>query len=241
MPPAVAAAGIIGAASVGSAVMGSSAAKKAANAQAKSAAAANALEKQMFDKQVELNEPFRQAGMAGQNRILDFMGLSDRTGAEGFGKYAKDFSMAGFEADPGYDFRFKEGMKALNNSMASRGLGISGAAIKGAQRYGQDMASQEYQNAFNRYQVNRANQLNPLQSLSGAGQTAAGTISNAAGGYGARAGENLLQAGNARASGYIGSANAISGAISGGLNAAAGMFGGGIGRNPYGVSAGNIY
>jgi hypothetical protein len=53
--------------------------------------------------------------------------------------------------DPGYGFRFAEGMKGLERSAAARGGLLSGATLKGITRYGQDMGSQEYQNAFNRY------------------------------------------------------------------------------------------
>jgi hypothetical protein len=80
------------------------------------------------------------------------------------------------------------------------------------------MASQEYTNAFNRYQTNRANQLNPLQSLMGAGQTAAGNVGAAGQAYANNAGDAYMNAGNARASGYVGSANAWSNAIGGAAN-----------------------
>ena len=76
------------------------------------------------------------------------------------------------------------------------------------------MASQEYTNAFNRYQAERAGTLNPFQSLAGQGQTAANTIGNYGANYANQAGENFMGAGNARASGYIGAANAIGGGIS---------------------------
>ncbi len=66
-----------------------------------------------------------------------------------------DFSMEKFQQDPGYAFRLSEGLKALDRTAAARGGLISGSAMKGAMRYGQDMASQEYQNAFNRYNANR--------------------------------------------------------------------------------------
>lgn len=223
MPPVVIAGAIAGAGAIGSAVIGSSASKKAANAQVQATQDANAAQERMFDKQVALQEPFRQAGLTGQNRLMELLGLGGNTGADGYGKYAKDFAMSDFEADPGYDFRLKEGMKALNNSMAARGMGISGAAMKGATRYGQEMGSQEYQNAFNRYQVNRSNQLNPLQSLSGMAQSSANTLTGEAGALGRSQAENALQAGNARASGYIGSSNALTNAISGGINSFVGL------------------
>jgi hypothetical protein len=142
------------------------------------------------------------------------MGLSEGAG----GKYARDFSMADFQQDPGYAFRMSEGMKALDRTAASRGGLLSGAALKGAQRFGQDLGSQEYQNAFNRYQTNRANQLNPLQSLMGSSQTATNAMGQAGQNYATNAGNAYMNAGNARASGYVGSANAWSNAIGGAAN-----------------------
>jgi hypothetical protein len=207
------AAAVVGGAVV-SGVIGAKASKKAANIQAASADRAADLQKEQFDKQVELQAPFREAGLTAQNKLLDYMGLSAGAG----GKYAKDFSMADFQQDPGYAFRMSEGLKALDRTAAARGGMLSGAALRGATRYGQDMASQEYTNAFNRYQTNRANQLNPLQSLMGAGQTAAGQVGLAGQNYANQAGNAYMNAGNARASGYVGSANAWSNALGGVAN-----------------------
>jgi hypothetical protein len=132
--------------------------------------------------------------------------------------------MSDFQADPGYAFRMTEGLKALDRQAAARGGLISGGALKAAQNYGQDLASQEYQNAYNRYQTNRTNLLNPLQSLAGAGQTSANTTGNAAANFGTQ-GSNALggagtaqanaiqNAANARASGYLGSQQSWNSAI----------------------------
>ena len=212
-------AAVTAASAIGSAVIGSNAAKKASAAQVQSTQDANAAQKEMFDKQVELQEPFRQAGITSQNRLLEYLGLGGDTAAPTYGKYARDFSMQDYTADPGYGFRFSEGLKALDRTAAARGGLLSGSTLKNAQRFGQDQASQEYQNAFNRYQINRTNQLAPLQSLMGAGQTSANTLTNAAGSYGNAAAENLTNAGSARASGYIGGANALSSAIGTGVSA----------------------
>jgi hypothetical protein len=207
------AAAVVGGAVV-SGVMGAKASKSAARTQAASADRAADLEKEMFDKQVELQAPFREAGLTAQNKLLDYMGLSEGAG----GKYAKDFSMADFQQDPGYAFRMSEGLKALDRTAASRGGMLSGAALRGATRFGQDMASQEYTNAFNRYQTNRANALNPLQSLMGASQTATNAMGQAGQNYASSAGNAYMNAGNARASGYVGSANAWSNALGGATN-----------------------
>ena len=211
--------------------MSAGAASDAADAQAAAAANSTALQRDIFNKQTELQAPFRVGGLTAQNRLLTLLGLNPMDaavygtkGEDGtstlpqglyvdpnsadFGKYARDFGMSDYQADPGYAFRLKEGLKALDAQAAARGGMISGAALKAAGRYGQDYASNEYANAFNRYQTNRANQLQPLQSLMGVGQTATNATSNAAGAYGAAAGSNALQAGNALASGQVGSANA---------------------------------
>jgi hypothetical protein len=75
------------------------------------------------------------------------------------------------------------------------------------------LASQEYGNAFNRYQVERAARLNPLQSLMGAGQSSANTLTNATGQAGQNQQANIMGIGQARASGYVGQANALGGAL----------------------------
>lgn len=189
------------------------ASRRAADAQVQSAAESARLQREMFDRQVALQEPFRQGGLTGQNRIMELLGIGGDAAAGDYGRFGRDFSMADYEADPGYAFRLSEGNKALERSAAARGMVMSGQMFKGAQRFGQDLASQEYQNAFNRYQTNRSNQLNPLQSLMGAGQTATNQLTSEAGQLGRSLGENELGAGNARASGYIGSANAYTNAI----------------------------
>jgi hypothetical protein len=60
-----------------------------------------------------------------------------------------------FEEDPGYQFRLQEGTNAIQNTAAARGSLLSGATLKAIQRYGSNLASQEYQQAFDRYNTNR--------------------------------------------------------------------------------------
>ena len=206
-----------------SGLVGANAAKSAAETQAESAREANALLYKMYQEQKGLQEPFRGAGITAQNRLLDLLGLSQNRGAEGFGRYSKDFGMSDFTADPGYAFRLAEGQKTLDRQAAARGGLISGGALKAATRYGQDMGSQEYQNAFNRYQTNRANQLQPLGSLLTSGQAAASNQAAAAGNYGTQAGGNITGAGAATAAGQVGSTNALTNALSSYLNYSSGQ------------------
>jgi len=205
--------GLTAGASILGGAMSARGATQAADTQAAAADRAAALQKEMFDQQMAGQEPYRQAGLIGQNRLMELLGLGGNAGAAGYGKYAKDFGMSDFQADPGYAFRLSEGQQALDRSAAARGGLISGGALKAATRYGQDMGSQEYTNAFNRYQTNRSNQLQPLGNLMASGQSAASNQGQAAGNYGTNAGNLMTQAGQATAAGQLGVGNTINNAL----------------------------
>jgi hypothetical protein len=207
------AAGIGAVGAIGGGLIAAGGAKSAAKTQAQAAAQAQASQERAFERQVELQEPFRQAGLTAQEQIMQLLGIGGDQAAAGYGSLAKPFGAQQFEQDPGYAFRQSEGMKALERSAAARGGLLSGGTLKGIQRFGQDLASQEYGNAFNRYQAERAARLNPLQSLMGAGQSSANTLTGAAGQLGQGQAQSQLAAGQARASGYVGSANALGGAL----------------------------
>jgi hypothetical protein len=196
---------IIAGGAIAGGLIGASASGSASRAQERAQREATAAQERMFERQVELQEPFRQVGV---NALPDLVAASRYT----------PFTMEQFQADPGYAFRMQEGLKALDRSAAARGGLLSGATLKGAQRYGQDLGSQEYTNAFNRYQIERQARLNPLQSLAGMSQTAANTLTGAAGQYGQNMAQGAAAMGNIRASGYMGQANALTGALGQGVN-----------------------
>jgi len=223
--------------------MASSAASKAAKTQARSADKATELQKQMYEEGVVRQKPFYEAGLTGQNRLMELLGLGGDPNAQGYGSAMRPFGMSDFEADPGYAFRMKEGLKGLDQQAAARGGLISGNALRGAQQYGQDLGSQEYQNAYNRYQTNRANVLNPLQSLLGQGQSSANTLGSAGQTYASNAGSTMMAAGNARASGYTNSAdswNRALGGASGTINSNM-LYNQMFGNKDYGAGSSNWY
>lgn len=172
---------------VGSSLIGANAASKASSTQAASADQATQLQREMFNKQVELQEPWRQAGVNALAKM-------------------QSGNVMGY-MDPSYSFRLGEGMKALDRQAAARGGLISGGALKAAQRYGQDFASQEFGNAYNR-----------LAGLAGVGQTATNAMGANAANFGANAGNTMMAGANARASGYVGGANALTGGLNQYLN-----------------------
>jgi hypothetical protein len=193
------------AAIIGSSLFGSRAASKAADTQAAAADRAAELQKEQFERQVELQAPFREAGV----RALPELEAASRY---------TPFGMGQFQQDPGYTFRLAEGQKALDRQAAARGGLISGGALKAAQRYGQEMGSQEYTNAFNRYQIERNARLNPLQSLAGFGQTSVNQLGQAGQNYATNVGNLMTSAGAAQAAGQVGAANAITGGLGTYLN-----------------------
>lgn len=282
-------------------MMSQDAASSASSAQTRSAREATAAQREMFDKQVALQEPFRQTGLTANNRLAYLLGLSTDSGVGGqsqspmtyeqirnqlapqyssknrelqvtpfktdegvlalgekwvekdvideaaldsaireklkqndainaqrlieaqgdtqFGSLMRDFSMADFEQDPGYEFRRTEGLKGVEGGAAARGGLLSGGALKAIQKYGQDLASQEYGNAFNRFTGQQTNKYNRLAGVVNTGQGATNQVANAAGNFGSQMGSNIIGAGNAQAAGIVGGANAWNNAIGQGVNA----------------------
>ena len=144
-----------------------------------------------------------------------------------FDTYLASKGLAGGRFDtnnPAYQFQLKQGQQALDRSSAARGMGYSGAQMKASQEYGQGLASQQYDKEYNRASGEFGDYFNRLAGLSQGGQQAAGSMAQAGGQYASGASNtlgslggylqnNLGQAANARASGYIGKANAINGGI----------------------------
>jgi hypothetical protein len=180
-------------------------ANRAAKTQAEAQREATAAQERMFQRQTELQEPFRQVGV---NALPELVEASRYT----------PFGMEQFQQDPGYGFRLREGLRALESSAAARGGLLSGNQMRGVTRFGQGLASDEYTNAFNRYQAERAARLNPLQFLAGMAQSSANTLTGAAGQYGQNMAEGATAMGNIRASGYAGMANAATSGLSNYLN-----------------------
>ena len=229
----------IAASSIGSAALGSRAASKAASAQQKAADEAAQVQREIFQKQTELQEPFRQAGITSQNELMRLLGIGGDATAADYGMLTRQFRPEDLQIDPGYAFRLSESQKALERSAAARGGLLSGSILRGTLDRSQTLASQEYQNAFNRAQAQLGTRLGALGSLYGAGQSAAQQVAGQAGQMGVNVGNLMTQSGQARASGYLGQANALSNALSQGAGLY-GMYQGGYFGSP-GGSAGTGY
>lgn len=185
--------------------------KRASDAQLQATRESNALLKELYGQSRADQMPFQLGGYAANNALLALAGLPQVTsqqlaGVQGavpnkaLGGYQlptfKGTALQQLAADPGYQFRLQQGQQALERSAAARGGLFSGRAAKDLVAYGQGMGSQEFTNRWNR-----------LAGLSGAGQTATNAQQNASQAYGQAAGENILQGGNARATGYLARGN----------------------------------
>lgn len=126
-----------------------------------------------------------------------------------FGDLNRDFTLADFHKDPSYDFRMSEGQNALESSAAARGGLLNGGTIKALTRYGQDFASNEYSNAYNRFNADRTQRFNRLSALAGTGQQATNTTATLGANTANNVAESQLQAGNARAANAINTGNAV--------------------------------
>lgn len=236
----------VAAATVYSANRGSSAASQAAETQAASTDAAAQLQRETAQEQLALQKRIYEEGIARQQPWYE-AGKTALTKLQGIPETKFLFptftGKVDVTQDPGYAFRLSEGQKALERSAAARGGLLSGAAGKALTRYGQEMGSQEYQNAYNRafqkygtdvqkYEADvqqDALNYNRLASLAGVGQTTAQQIGTAGQNYATASGniasqsasnigEALTSGAAARASGYVGGANAISQALGQGIN-----------------------
>jgi hypothetical protein len=218
---------MIPAAIIGSSLLGSQAAGKGAREQAGATDRAAQLQRESAREQLALQERMYESDIARQKPFYD-VGVNALPELVAASKYTP-FSMQNFQQDLGYAFRLKEGQQALDRQAAARGGLISGGALKAAQRYGQEMGSQEYTNAFNRYQAERTARLQPLQSLTGMGQTTgqqlgasgqnyAGSSANIAGSMASNVGNLIGSGAAARASGYVGQTNALTSGLGTYLN-----------------------
>ena len=183
----------------GAGLFGSS---QAASAQKKAAAAAAQTQLMMYNDLVKRMEPYTKAGEAGLNQLM---------GRLGFLTSPITMDQASLEQTPGYQFTRDQGLKSVQNSAAARGLGSSGASLKGAGDYATQLANKTYQDQFNLENINRTNEYNRLFGLGTMGANANAGVGTAGVQTGQGMGQNLTNMGNASAAGTLGMTNAIGG------------------------------
>lgn len=142
-------------------LLGGKASKDAASTQAAAAQAGAALQKKQFETTRRDLAPWKSAGAGA---LDDLNNLVSRRG-----RLMQTFGREDFETDPGYQFRAEEGRKGIENSAAARGMQLSGAALKGMERYRQGIASDEYGRAWGRDAAEKDRQITICLGSAGRG------------------------------------------------------------------------
>ena len=196
------AAAMVGAAAVGAA--GSAYASKksssAAQTQAASADRASQIQQENFEQTRKDLMPYKQAGDTSLSQLMGQMTPD--------GYFNQTYTGQDIYSDPSYQFRLQQGQDAIQSSAAAKGGLLTGATLKALQNYGQESASQEYSNVYNRFNADQTNRYNRLSNLVGIGQNAAAQVGNAGAQTAQAVANNTMAGANSIAAGQIGSANA---------------------------------
>ena len=140
-------------------------------------------------------QPFIQNGITANNKATQMA-------TNGFG-------LSNFQQDPGYAFNMQQGLNAINNSQSVRGGALSGGAQKALSGYAQQNASNEYQNAYNRF----ASQQGQLSSLGNQGLSATSGLAQLGSNYSAQMANLQAGMGNSQASETLAKAGAFTSAF----------------------------
>jgi hypothetical protein len=197
---------MVAAAIVGSAVVGaagsayaSKQSSKAAQTQAASADRASQIQWDMYDQTRKDLDPYKQAGATSLSQMMGQMTPD--------GYFNQTYTGQDIYSDPSYQFRLQQGQDAIQSSAAAQGGLLSGATLKALQNYGQQSASQEYSNAYNRFNADQTNRYNRLSNIIGMGQNAAAQTGNAGMQTGQAVANNTMAGANSIAAGQVASAN----------------------------------
>jgi hypothetical protein len=188
--------GIAGLASAGASLYGSSQQSNAAQQ------AAN-LQQQQYQQTRSDLLPYNQAGQNATNALMT--ALTTLTAPI-------NMNESTLRQTPGYQFSLNQGLKSVQNSAAARGLGTSGAALKGAAGYATGLADSTYQQQFQNALTNKQNTFNMLSGVAGLGENAAARTGTIGQQMAANAGNALIASGTAQSAGINGAANALTGA-----------------------------
>jgi hypothetical protein len=191
------------------ALIQSNAAGDAADIQAGATREAVGEQRRQFETSRADMAPWLQTGSASIRKLGDLLGLTG-----GDATLLRDFTGENLTSEPGYAFRLSEGEKAINRAARARGTSLSPMTVKELLRYGQDFASGEFQNAFNRDLSNRTTKYNMLSGTAGTGQTAANTIATTGANTANNVGNLITGGANARGAAGIAQGNAWGGALS---------------------------
>ena len=178
-------------------------AKKARRAQTNAAHDANVDMARTRDEIINRLKPQMELGDVGLEELGLRLGLTGESTDPLYGSLMKNFTGANLENDPGYQFGLGQGMQALDRQMAARGGLLSGAALKGGQRFAQDYAGTKFNEAYNRDATDKNRIANFLGNVANIGINATGAANQAQMTASQQYAQNTIGAGNALAAQHI--------------------------------------
>ena len=131
-----------------------------------------------------------------------------------FGSLLDPFTGEDLTSEPGYQFGLSEGEKGVNRAASAAGRYDSGATLKALTQYNQGYAGTKFNDAFTRDMAAKNAIYGRLSGVSGSGANAAAQTAGIGAVSANAAGQYLTNAGDARAAGYVGGINALTGGLS---------------------------
>lgn len=174
-----------------SGVAGVASSAMAADAQSSAANAAAQTQRDIYASNKGMLQPWNDAGFKAYSTLNDLLGVGGNSAT----------MQKSLENLPGYQFTLNQGLKSVQSGAAARGLGSSGAALKGAANYATGLADSTYGNQANRLAASAGMGLSAANALAGVGTSAGQGIAN-----------SQIAGGNAAAAGWNGAGNSISNA-----------------------------
>lgn len=192
---------VAGVGGIASALIGANASQTAAAQQVSAANTAIKSTTDIYNANKALLSPYvlegSGVGVAGVNALL------------GGGTLNPTAMNAALAATPGYKFALDQGLKSVQNSYAAKGLGGSGAAVRGGIDYAEGLAGTQFQNIFGNY-----------LDVARLGEAAGGAIAGVGTNVGGNISNLITGAGSSQAAGTVGAANALTGGLNSFLGSA---------------------
>ncbi len=215
--------GVAGVAGAGASIWG---ANKAAGAQTAAAQQANQTIQNQYNTNSANLAPWMQSGANSNNLVNYLTGASSNApagyngNAGGQGALTNPFqpTMEQLQSTPGYQFTLGQGLKSVQNSYAAKGLGGSGAALKGAADYATGDANSTYNQQFQNYWNQNQSIYGMLTGQSQQGLSAAGALAGVGTTAAGQQSANLIGMGQAQGAAANATGSALSGLANTGIS-----------------------
>jgi hypothetical protein len=198
----------------GAAVIGAGATAYASGQSANSAKNAQNIAQQQYANNVQLENPYNQAGLSATNQLNYLLGDGATPGttstAGGAGSLLSPFTTQTFQQmSPNFQFQQQQGRNGVLNQAAGGQGALSGAALQGLTDYNQASSNNAFNNAFQQNQEQQSNIYSRLAGIANLGQSAASGTAQTGTALAGTAANAAVAQGQALANGATGVASSL--------------------------------